>query len=212
MNRRYPLHLKLQRCAVLVVGGGAVATRKVAGLVDAGGFPAVIAPRITERLAGLVERCGLRWERRVFRAGDTTGQRLVFAATDDRRVNAVVAREANEVGAWVNVADDPEESSVQVPSVLREGRMAVSLGTGGASPLLARLLRERLAETVTPGLARAADRLAGLRSDVRAAWPDDEARRRDFWHELVTPALLDAAIAGRDNDVDRMIGRCLSQS
>ena len=89
----------------------------------------------------------------------------------------------------------------------------VAFSTGGASPLLARRLRERLAATVaTPGLGRAARRLSEVRGEVQARWSGDEGRRRAFWFELITPEFLDLAVAGRDEDVEQAITRCLSQS
>jgi len=91
--------------------------------------------------------------------------------------------------------------------------VVVAFSTGGASPLLARRLRERLAQTVvTPGLGRAARRLADVRAEVQARWAADSTRRRAFWFDLITPEFLDLAVAGRDEDVEQAIRRCLSQS
>ncbi|CAN5896197.1 MAG: bifunctional precorrin-2 dehydrogenase/sirohydrochlorin ferrochelatase [Gemmatimonadetes bacterium] len=208
----YPALLDLRRLRVLIVGGGAVALRKAEGVLEAGGRPALIAPDVCAELGALVEREGLRWEARPYRAGDARSYHLVFAATDRREVNRQVAEESAESVALVNVADDPETSSFQVPATLRQGEVIVALATGGASPLLARRLRERLATVVTPGVGRAAARLRELRAELRARWPDDERRRRSLWFELVTPEFLDCAVAGQDEEVELRIARCLSQS
>lgn len=200
------------RLRVLVVGGGAVALRKVRGVVEAGGSPEVVSPALLDELRALVERRRLVWHCRPYQAGDALGRHLVFAATDRPEVNAAVAREAEADRALVSVADDGEGSLFHVPAAIRQGGVAVAFSTGGASPLLARRLRERLEGVVTPGLGRAAERLARLRDEVQARWPGDEARRRDLWFRLVTPELLDAAVEGRDEDVESRIARCLSQS
>jgi precorrin-2 dehydrogenase/sirohydrochlorin ferrochelatase len=204
--------LDVARLRVLVVGGGAVGARKVAGLVDAGGRPDLVSPRATAELEELVAREGLAWHRRPWAETDAAGYHLVFAATDSPVVNARVADAARAAGALVSRADEGDAGEVQVPSTVREGDVVVALSTGGASPLLARRLRERLAETVTPGLGRAARRLAEVRGEVQARWAADEPRRRAFWFDLITPAFVDHAVRGRDEEVERAISRCLSQS
>jgi siroheme synthase-like protein len=184
----------------------------VRGVVEAGGRPEIVSPVLCDELRGIVESAGLAWAPRGWEAGDTRGFHLVFAATDRAEVNAAVAREAAEERAWVSVADDGPGSLVHLPAVIRRGDVTVAFSTGGAAPLLARRLRERLEAVVTPGLGRAAARLAALRGEVQARWARDEGRRRALWFELITPEFVDDAVAGRDEDVERRIGRCLSQS
>lgn len=212
MSGLYPVLLDLRRCRVLVVGGGKVAARRVAGLLEVGGRPTVVAPELDPGLREAVEREGLTCHFRRYRPGDAAGFHLVFAATDRPEVNAAVAREAAEGGALVDRADAGGESSFHVPAVIRREEVVVALSTGGASPLLSRRLRERLEAVVTPGVGRAARRLEEVREEVRVRWPGDEARRRAFWFDLITPGFLDDAVAGRDEDVDMRISRCLSQS
>ena len=136
----------------------------------------------------------------------------MIAATNDGAVNTRVANEARENGAWVNVVDDPEASNFTVPAALRQSELLVAVSTGGASPMLAARLRERLGEIVTPALGRVAARLHVVRDEVRERWPDDEQRRRTFWESLVTEEFLDCAIAGKDDEVESRIAACLSQS
>lgn len=212
MSGRYPVLLDISRLRVLVVGGGQVALRKVRGVVDAGGRPNVLSPEVAPELERLIVQHGLDWQDRPYEDGDVRGFTLVFAATSSGEVNAAVAAEAEAAGALVNVADDGAGSTFHVPASIRRGEVVVALSTGGASPLLSRRLRERLETMVTPGLGRAAARLARVRDHVRRRWPESEARRRDAWFSLVTPEFLDAAIAGRDAEVEQHIDRCLSQS
>ncbi|HEX2208280.1 MAG TPA: bifunctional precorrin-2 dehydrogenase/sirohydrochlorin ferrochelatase [Longimicrobium sp.] len=209
----YPVMLDVTRLRVLVVGGGSVAARKVAGLAEAGGRPAVVAPAVTDELRAMVERLRLVWHARPYHSVDADRHHLVFAATDDPGVNQRIADDARAAGALVSRADEGGESDFHVPSHIRQNDVVVSISTGGASPLLARRLRERMMETVvTPGLGRAARRLADVRAQVQARWAADEARRRAFWFELITPEFLDLAVAGRDEDLEQSIRRCLSQS
>jgi siroheme synthase-like protein len=172
----------------------------------------VVSPDAGDELRALIERRRLVWHRRRWEAGDCRRRHLVFAATDDAAVNAAVAAEAEAEGALVTRADDGDGSTFHVPAALREGDVVVALSTGGAAPLLARRLSERLGAVVTPGVGRAAARLAAVRAQVQARWPHDEARRRGLWFTLITPEFLDAAVAGRDDEVEHRISRCLSQS
>ena len=209
----YPVMLDLSRLRILLVGGGAVATRKATGLLEAGGRPEIVSPEVTDELREMIGRDGLAWQARPYRTGDASRFHLVFAATDRPDVNEWVADDGRAGGALVSRADEGGASDFHVPSHVRRDDVVVAFSTGGASPLLARRLRERLeADVVTPGLGRAARRLAEVRAEVQARWPGDEARRRAFWFELITPEFLDWSVRGRDEDVEQAITRCLSQS
>ena len=212
MSGRYPVMLDISRLRVLVVGGGEVALRKVRGVLDAGGKPAIVSPEVRPELERLIRQHGLEWTAAPYTANGAGEYHLVFAATSNAEVNAAITADAEAAGALVNVADDGDDSTFHVPAVIRRDDVVVGFSTGGASPLLSRRLRERLESVVTPGLGRAARRLSRVRKQLRDRWPADEARRREAWFALVTPDFLDAAIAGRDADVEQRIARCLSQS
>lgn len=200
--------LDLRGRLVLVVGGGAVARRRVGGLLLAGARPTIVAPAVDAELLTLARAEGLTVHARPYRSGDVAGHDLVFAATNRRDVNERVLREAAAERVLANAADEPAASAFQLPAVLRQGEVTVALSTGGAAPLLARRLRERLEAVVTPGLGRTAARLSRLREQLHRHAPD-EARRRRFWFALITPEFLESAIAGQDNDVENRIARCL---
>ena len=100
---------------------------------------------------------------------DLEGHQLVMTATDDPAVNALVATQARARGTWVNSADDPENCSFILPAVTRRGPVVVAVGTDGASPALARHLRDRIAaEILTPGVEVAAGELARQRAEFHA--------------------------------------------
>jgi len=138
----YPVFLDLRGRQVVVIGGGRVATRKVAGLREAGARVRVIAPQVRAGVAAD------RIERRRYRRGDLVGAVLAFAATDARAVNRAVAREARRLGIPVNVADSVEDCTFLAPARLRRGNVQIAVSTGGTSPRLARRLRERLEEVL----------------------------------------------------------------
>lgn len=208
----YPVVLELAALPALVVGGGAVAARRVEGLVAGGGVPDVVSPEVCDALDGLLAAFGLTRYHRSYRHGDADGYRLVVAATDSAGVNAEVAADARRAGALVNVVDDPAGSDFVVPAVIREGEVLAAVVSGGASPLLAAAVRDRIAGIITPGLGRSSARLAALRAELRARWPADGRRRSDFWTALVTEEFVDLALAGRDEEVESRIEACLSRS
>ena len=208
----YPVVLDLADLPILVVGGGAVAARRVEGLLAGGGAPEIISPEVCDVLARLLAGFGLGYRAREFNAGDTDGYRLVVAATDSAAVNRRIAADSRRSGGLVNIVDDPAGSDFVVPAVVREGEVLAAVVSGGATPLLAAAVRDRIAGIITPGLGRSAARLAALREELRARWPDDGTRRSNFWMALVTEEFVDLALAGRDEEVESRIEACLSRS
>jgi siroheme synthase-like protein len=183
----YPVVLQLQDVAVLVVGGGPVAARKVEGLLAAGARVTVVAPEIDPSVVGAT-----RVERRPYRRGDIDGHRLVVTATGDQDVDARVSADARAAGVWVNAADDPAQCTFVLPAVLRRGPVTVAVGTGGASPALARRLRDEIAEVVGEEVAIAAELLAAQRAEVHARGGSTEAID---WAPIIDAALAAARLA-----------------
>ena len=162
----FPIFVDLAGQHCVVIGGGPVAERKVAGLLAVHAHVTVIAPRTTAAIdewarAGAITHVG-----REYRAGDLAGQRLAFVATDDTGVTDAVAAEARKGNVWVNAADDAVRSDFILPSVLRRGRLTVAVGTGGASPALARLVREELEGWLGDDYAELIEVAADARSEL----------------------------------------------
>lgn len=164
----FPLFVELSGRPCLVLGGGAIATRKVDGLLAAGAFITIVSPAITDPLAAFVEEGRVRHVARGYADGDLEGFVLAFAATDDGTINAAVAAEGRRRGVWVNAADDPASCDFILPSVLRRGALTVAVSTGGASPALARVVREQIEACVPEGYAALADVAADVRRSLRA--------------------------------------------
>ncbi len=164
----YPVALDLTGRPCVVIGGGPVAERKVRGLLAAGAAVTVVAPRLTRRLEALAARSRIRHVARAYEPGDLDGYRLAFAATDGDAVNAAVAREGRRRGVLVNAADDPAHCDFILPAVLRRGPLVVAVATGGASPALAAVVRDRLARSIGREYARLAEAAAGVRRELRA--------------------------------------------
>jgi siroheme synthase-like protein len=171
-----------RRC--VVVGGGPVGLEKAAGLAGCGAAVTVVAPELDPGFA----RLDVAWVARGYRRRDLRGAFLVIAATSDRAVNERVHRDAEARGLLCNVADVPELCSFILPAVHREGPIAVAVSTGGASPALAKHLRGRIAQVVSPAHADLAEELRALRPAVQARLRTYE-ERRDYFDALVAERL-----------------------
>jgi precorrin-2 dehydrogenase / sirohydrochlorin ferrochelatase len=173
----YPVELNLAGRPVVVVGGGGVAERKVAGLVEAGAAVRIVSRSFT---AGLAERSDVTRVTGPYESSVLEGAVLVFACTDDPEVNARVAADASGRGIWCNVADDPELSDLLVPATVCRGRLTVAVGTGGAAPLLAASIRDRLASNLGAEYGILVDELGRARLIVQERIADPQVRREIF--------------------------------
>jgi precorrin-2 dehydrogenase / sirohydrochlorin ferrochelatase len=143
LNLNYPIMLRLEGKKVVVIGGGRVAERKVTGLLGTGSLITVISPQATDKLKGLAGSGLIEWLERPFSKEDIEGAFLIFAATNDNVINQSIKMAASEQ-QLVTIADDPEGSDFHVPSHIQRGRLSIAVSTGGASPTLARKIREQL--------------------------------------------------------------------
>jgi precorrin-2 dehydrogenase / sirohydrochlorin ferrochelatase len=135
--------VRLQGKKVVVIGGGKVAERKVAGLLGTGSFITVISPQATDELKGLASSGWIKWLEKSFSKEDIEDAFLIFAATNDKGLNQSIKMAASD-HQLVTIADDPDGSDFHVPSHIQRGRLSIAVSTGGASPTLARKIREQL--------------------------------------------------------------------
>src|SRR3954449_1444534 len=146
----YPVGLRLLGRRVVVVGGGQVAHRRVAGLLEARALVTVVSPEVTPALEALVEPGSLTWVPRRYERGDLDGAWYAVAATDDPAVNAAVAAEAEGLRIFCARADDRSASSVWTPAVGRQGDLVVGVH-GGGDPQRAVGVRDAVVAGLTDG-------------------------------------------------------------
>jgi len=194
MRAYYPIFLDLSNALCLVVGGGAVAQRKVRGLLKAGATVRLVSPEVTKTISGLAERGRIQVVRREYRSGDLSGATLVFAATDNGEVNRLIRDEAGNLGVPVNMADDPGLCSFVVPSVVRKGPILVALSTSGLLPSLTKRLKREIAEHVVKDYPVYARKVGRFRRFVIGEVEDRATRRR----------ILDAVSSADVSEVARM--------
>jgi precorrin-2 dehydrogenase/sirohydrochlorin ferrochelatase len=209
MRSLYPIHLNLAGRRCVVVGGGRVAERKVRGLLDAGASAVVVAPEATDGLRALAADGALVWEKSRYERGHLDGAFLVFAATDDRAVNARVAADANAAGILVNCADAPEDGSFITPALVRRGDLALTVTTSGGSPTLAAVVRERLEAEYGAEWEAIAELFAAIREQIKAAG-DSEGERKESVRRLLQDSHLRAMLKeGRFDDARVHAVTCL---
>lgn len=200
----YPVFLDLAGRRAVVVGGGRVAERKVLALLEAGAAVEVVSPAATEALVQAAGAGRLRWHRRPFETGDLAGAALAFAATDRREVNAAVAAEARAAGVPGNVADDPAACDFLVPALLRRGDLLIAVSTGGASPAVARRIREELEARFGPEWGAYLELLSALRGALLAVG-DPSDRNRELFADLADLDLLPLIREGRWREVEAAV-------
>lgn len=164
----YPIFVEMHGRKVLLVGGGHVALEKIGKLVDAGADVTVVAPELIPQVQAFIDEGRAKLERRKYESGDVEGYDVVMVATDDGGVNSFVADEARARKIWVNAADDAKNCDFILPSLVQRGRISIAASTGGASPALARWLREHLDEFLSDEVVALGDLLADVRVQVRA--------------------------------------------
>lgn len=200
------LQLKGRRC--LVVGGGAVATRKVHLLLKTHALVTVIAPDATPDLIQLSEKQKIIYHARPFQPDDLKDFFLVIAATDQSSVNSTIAQLTDQQGILVNVVDAPHLGNVMFPSIVDRSPVQISVSSGGASPVLARLLRARLETFIPANYGQLADLTRKFRDKVKATFSDHVQRRR-FWEQALQSPIAELTLAGKREEAENLLEKQL---
>jgi precorrin-2 dehydrogenase / sirohydrochlorin ferrochelatase len=173
------LRLSGRRC--VVVGGGDVGLEKVEGLLACDGDVTLIAPDAIEPLRQLAEEGSIRWEQRRY-AGpeDLVGVFIVIAATADTDVNVEIFEDAERRAMLVNVVDVPPLCNFILPAIVRTGPLAIAISTAGASPALAKRIRDEISDEYGEPYARLAVLLNEVRGWAKATLPTYQDRKVFF--------------------------------
>lgn len=195
MPAYYPVFLNLAGKRCVIIGGGAIAEGKISKLKETGAQVTIISPDATPAIKKLAKKGEVEWTARKYQRGDLEGAFLGIAATDVRQVNQQIFQEAEELGVVLNVVDDAELCAFIAPSIVERGPVTVAISTGGASPALARKLREALAGSPALEWADLAPVLSKARKEIKKRGVAVDPQR---WQCCLTPDLLRLAQAGQE--------------
>ena len=204
MTAYYPVYLNLEHRRCIIIGGGTVAEGKIARLLESGAEICVVSPEATAGIRRMAADGVLRWEPRCYQAGDLEGAFIAIAATNIREVNRRIYEEAEARGVMLNAVDDPPNCSFIAPSIVQRGPVTVAISTGGASPALARKLRESLQGSGDLAWADLAGVMAAARARLRQRGLLT-AVDPELWQACITPELLQMAQQGQEAEALAML-------
>jgi len=199
-----PIFLRLTNEPALVVGGGAVAARKVSLLREAGARITVVSPELDASLAALSQSGDIEHIADAYTDDMVAKFRLIIAATDDAAVNQRVSEQAKARNIPVNVVDHPALCSFIMPSIVDRSPVVVAISTGGSSPVLARMIRARLETLVPASYGRLATLVQKYRNTLQQKFSDVEHKRK-FWERTLEGKVPELVFSGRDKEAETLL-------
>ncbi|MEM7195462.1 MAG: siroheme synthase CysG [Pseudomonadota bacterium] len=203
-----PLNHRFSAKRCLVVGGGVTGSRRTKTLLDAGAVVHVVSIEVPAKL-DLLDQTHLTVTNRPFNEADVHPELdLVVAATDDRELNRCIALLARMSGVLVNVVDDASLCDVTFPSVIDREPLLITVSSGSASPILSRMLRQRIDTMIPNGYGRLAHLVGRFRKRVRKAFPDTR-KRAAFWEQVLQGVIAESVFSGKQDDAEHLLERAI---
>lgn len=206
-----PVFLDIKDRQCLVVGGGEIAVRKVNYLRKAGGIVHVVSPELCSALKQLSDQGEIQYHEEKFSVKNLDGCSVVIAATNDEAVNREVSEHAQARSIPVNVVDNPQLCSFIVPSIVDRSPVQIAISTGGASPVLARMLRSKLETMLPSAYGRLAELTEEYRSRAKETFPNISERRK-FWEKVIQGPVVEMMLAGQDDKAKAALEREFDQA
>ena len=209
-----PIFYNIENKQCLLVGGGSVAARKLDFLLEAGARVRVVSPTISDKLTQVIQsknaKSRVELIERTFEETHMNDCVLVISATDNSDVNQDVCDLANAHKIPVNVVDSPAQCSFIVPSIIDRRPVQIAISTGGASPVLARLLRSKLESTIPSAYGRLGQLCEKHRETVKQKLPQSD-RRRLFWERALDGLVAEYVFAHKDDLAERELLKQLDE-
>lgn len=207
----FPVFVKLKGQDCLVVGAGEIAARKIDCLTRAGAKITVIAKDISATVADMETTHALTLLQKTFLPEDLRDFRLVVSATNDAETNRLVAHTAHLQKILVNVVDNPELCSFIFPAIIDRSPIIAAVSSGGAAPILARLLRAKIESIIPPSYGRLAALAAKFRNPVQQQLKNPK-QRRIFWEEVLQGNIAELVFAGKEQQAEQQLQQKLSST
>ena len=190
----YPIFLNIAHYNCLVVGGGKVATRNVAHLIEAGTQPSIIATELTDELKSYVQQYQLSVQQKSVELADMHGFQLIIAATNDKALNDAIAQQAIDLKLLVNNVTNAALCTFQMPAVVRRQGIELAIGTGGELPYLSHRLKQYFEAQFTPEKLALLSEMSTKRKDVLAQCGAEGACKKELLDKELAP-LVDEFIS-----------------
>lgn len=206
-----PIFFDIKQQLCIVIGGGEIATRKVALLLRAQGRVCVISPELCPSLSRLKDSGKIEHVAKTYEESDLGQAVLVIGATGDLDVNRQIAEAARSRKIPVNVVDNASDGNFIMPSIIDRSPVVAAVSTGGASPVLARLIRTRLESLIPAGYGRLAELADKFRERVKKTF-DEPADRRRFWDCILQGGVAERVFSGHMQEAERMMEKELQKT
>ena len=199
----YPIFLDLQGRQCLVVGGGRVGFRKAVTLERCGAMVKVISEGFSTLFETLKTK-GICLEKKAYEQKDVTGMFLVFAATNNARLNRQIKADASGFNLLCNVADAPDQSDFILPSIVDKGDLVVAVSTSGSSPAMAKKIRQDLSAYLGSGYDRTLTVMKNIRKKLLSSGHDPEDHKKMF-HSLIDKGIVEQIRAKDETKVNLLL-------
>jgi precorrin-2 dehydrogenase/sirohydrochlorin ferrochelatase len=206
----YPIHLDIKNRNCLIVGGGAVGTRKVNTLMECGARVVVVSPNPTPQLDRLASEGSVTLKKRAYRSEDLAGMFLVIGATDDESLNRQISEDAERAHILCNIADRPEVCNFILPSIVRRGDLVITISTSGKSPALAKHLRQKLETQFGREYADFLLLMGAIRQKLLSQDHEPEAHKTLF-NQLIDSDLIQLMQAGKTEEINSLLYEILGK-
>jgi len=206
----YPVHLDIKNRNCLVVGGGAVGTRKVNTLLACGARVTVVSPDPAQQLKKMAAKGSITLKERAYRTVDLEDMFLVIGATDDEMLNRQISEEAEQIGILCNIADRPEACNFILPSVVQRGDLVITISTSGQSPALAKRLRRKLEAQFGEEYADFLLLMGAIRKKLLRQAHEPEAHKALF-NQLIDSDLIELLRTGQRKQLNLLLYKILGE-
>ena len=204
-----PLFINTSEKKCLIVGGGVVASRKLIPILKSKMKVTIVSPEISDEIKELVKKSkNLSYQPREFKENDIQDQFLVVAATNNEATNSLIANVAKNKNILVNMAENSSLGNTLIPSVVDRDPIQIAISSGGASPILTRLVKTKL-ETVIPySYSKLAEIMMSYRQKVKKKF-SKIIDRRNFWESFLDGPVSEMVLSGQIDKAKKALDQSL---